>query len=123
MVREMQSTVDTTDGNQPGKSHATKSGAENEQLVWSDVRAELAGLPNGGFNIAHEAVDRHVSNGRGAHVAIRWLAKSGEITDITYATLKEQSDSFASALQALGLGKGVRFLSCRTAFPNCTLRP
>jgi acetyl-CoA synthetase len=30
------------------------------QFTWSRARAALAGLPGGGLNIAHEAVDRHV---------------------------------------------------------------
>ena len=35
-------------------------------FTWSDARAMLDGLPDGGLNIAHEAVDRHVAAGHGA---------------------------------------------------------
>jgi len=40
---------------------------------WEAARAELDGLDGGGgLNIAHEAVDRHVSAGRGHVVALRF---------------------------------------------------
>jgi acetyl-CoA synthetase len=88
------------------------------EFDWSDAMAELDGLPGGGFNIAHEAVDRHATSSRGQHVAIRWLAKTGEITDITYANLKEQSDRFASALADQGLGKGDRIFVLSDRIPE-----
>ncbi|MEL7158826.1 MAG: acetate--CoA ligase, partial [Actinomycetota bacterium] len=43
-------------------------------------------------------------NGEG--VAIRWLAKSGAVVDLTYATLSEQTNRFANAMGELGLGQG-----------------
>ena len=86
---------------------------QSSDFDWSHAMAELDGLPGGGFNIAHEAVDRHASGPRSQQVAIRWLAKTGETTDITYADLKERTDRFASALTGLGLVKGDRiFVLC-----------
>lgn len=39
---------------------------DRASFTWDRARAELAGLPGGrGLNIAHEAVDRHVDEGRG----------------------------------------------------------
>ena len=32
---------------------------------WTQARGLLDGLPGGGLNIAHEAIDRHVKAGRG----------------------------------------------------------
>ncbi|MCP5028140.1 MAG: AMP-binding protein [Actinomycetia bacterium] len=75
--------------------------ALRKTFCWDDAREALDGLPNGGFNIAHEAVDRHVES-RGDDVAIRWLAKSGPVVELTYRTLAEQTSRFASGLQALG---------------------
>jgi hypothetical protein len=40
---------------------------------WDAARARLQGLPGGGLNIAHEAVDRHVAAGHGAQAALIWL--------------------------------------------------
>ena len=75
---------------------------------WDDARALLDGLPGGGLNIAYEAVDRHVKNGKGDKVAIRWIAKDETRTDITYAALKERTDRFADVLTGLGVVKGDR---------------
>jgi acetyl-CoA synthetase len=72
------------------------------------ARASLAGLPAGGINIAHEAVDRHVQEGRGDRVAIRWLGKQGAVEDIRYRDLAERTNQFANALSALSVGKGDR---------------
>lgn len=86
-------------------------GAARGSFTWEAARAQLDGLPGGGLNIAHEAVDRHVSAGRGAHVAIRWLSRSGEQRDITYAELQEETSRFANVLAALGVRPGERVFS------------
>ena len=41
---------------------------------WAQARGLLDGLPGGGLNIAHEAIDRHVKAGRGDKLALRWIA-------------------------------------------------
>ena len=41
---------------------------------WQRAQAMLSGLPGGGLNIAHEAVDRHAAGTRAEQVALRWLA-------------------------------------------------
>ena len=48
---------------------------------WPSARKALAGLPGGGLNIAHEAVTRHVVEGRGAQVALRHLGREGAVSD------------------------------------------
>jgi acetyl-CoA synthetase len=73
---------------------------------WPEARALIDGLPTGGINIAYEAVDRHVAHGRGDHVAIRWLGKTGEPVDISYAELARRSNRFANVLRNLGLQPG-----------------
>ncbi len=103
---KIQEIVDKSDGGQSRQARFAQYENARQQFDWADIVAELDGLPNGGFNIAHEAVDRHATGARGQHVAIRWLAKTGDISDITYAFLKELTDRFASALLALGLGRG-----------------
>ena len=80
---------------------------------WAAARRELEGLPGGGLNIAHEAVDRHARGPRAAHVAIRWLAANGAQRDISFAELSKLSNRFANVLRALGVAKGdVVFVLC-----------
>ena len=76
---------------------------------WTKARSELNGLPDGkGLNIAYEAVDRHASGPLSKHVAIRWLGKSGETRDYTFADLRNLSNRFANTLQQLGVTRGER---------------
>ena len=51
---------------------------------WAAARKELAGLPGGGLSIAHEAVDRHVVEGHGERLAMRWIGREDEVRDVTY---------------------------------------
>jgi acetyl-CoA synthetase len=73
---------------------------------WRDARDLLAGLPDGGLNIAYEAVDRHVAEGGGARVALRWLGKSGDERSLTYRELSTESNRFANVLTDLGVARG-----------------
>jgi len=76
---------------------------------WTKARSELNGLPDGkGLNIAYEAVDRHASGPLSNHIAIRWLAKTGETRDYTFADLRNLSNRFANTLQQLGVTRGER---------------
>jgi acetyl-CoA synthetase len=74
---------------------------------WSAARAELDGLPGGGLNIAHEAVDRHARGPRAATVALRCLGRPGTAPrELTYAELARASNRFANVLRTLGVHKG-----------------
>jgi acetyl-CoA synthetase len=66
----------------------------------------MDGLPNGGLNIAHEAVDRHAAGGRRDKVAIRWIGREGNRRDVTYGDLRSETNRFANVLNTLGVGKG-----------------
>lgn len=85
---------------------------------WARARDELAGLPGGGLNIAHEALDRWVDAGAGDRVALRWLPKRREAVDLTYAQLAARTNRFARALTALGHGPGVRVASLAGRVPD-----
>jgi acetyl-CoA synthetase len=79
---------------------------------WKQARSQLSGLPDGrGLNIAHEAVDRHVADGRGAAAALRCVAEDGTVTDITYAELSRRTNRLARVLADLGVQKGDRVAS------------
>ena len=45
---------------------------------WEGARSLLDGLPDGGLNIAYEAVDRHLEAGLADKVAIRWLGRDSQ---------------------------------------------
>jgi acetyl-CoA synthetase len=85
---------------------------------WADARRELAGLPGGGLNIAHEAIDRHAAGPRRDHVALRWLGKRGEIEDYTYGRLHELTNRFANLLAGLGVAKGDRVYALTGRLPE-----
>jgi acetyl-CoA synthetase len=78
-------------------------------FTWESVRAELA--TRGGLNIAYHALDRHLAEGRGEQLALRWLGKNGERREITYRELFWLSCRFANLLQGLGVGRGDRVFS------------
>jgi acetyl-CoA synthetase len=83
--------------------------AERALFRWEDARKRLDGLPGGrGLNMAHEAVDRHALGAQADRIAIRWLGRSGERRDITYAELRRLTNRFANVLRRLGIGRGDR---------------
>ncbi|MBI4206346.1 MAG: AMP-binding protein, partial [Betaproteobacteria bacterium] len=78
------------------------------EFSWDRAARELSGLPHGGINIAHEAVDRHAQGSRATHLALRWIGKDGSRRDFTYSDLRDLTNRFANALQGLGIGAGGR---------------
>ena len=85
---------------------------------WDAVKVQMRGLPGGGLNIAHEAVDRHAENQGSETVAIRWLGKEGAVRDITYGELSAQTSRFANVLRGLGVGKGDRVFALAGRIPE-----
>ncbi|GAB2726088.1 acetate--CoA ligase [Nocardioides pakistanensis] len=79
--------------------------------AWAQARARLDGLPGGGLNIAHEAVDRHVLHGAGATTALRCIGVDESVTTVTYADLAGLSAAFANVLDDLGIGAGDKVFS------------
>jgi acetyl-CoA synthetase len=92
--------------------------ARRSEFSWDDARRRLAGLPDGGLNIAHEAVDRHADDGLGDVTAIRWIPRHGEPVDLTYRSLREQTNRFADALTTLTGGTGARVASLAGRVPE-----
>ncbi|MGY6567522.1 MAG: AMP-binding protein, partial [Salinarimonas sp.] len=76
------------------------------ETAWEAARARLAGLPGGGLNIAHEALDRHIEAGHGEETAIIWCGKDGERQVLSYADLAGEAARFANLLQAHGIEAG-----------------
>jgi len=91
------------------------TGPDLQSEWWTAERTTLQGLPDGGLNIAHEAVDRHVHDGLGSTVAIRWLPVTGAPIDLTYRDLAQQTNRFAGVIRDLGYegGHGIATLCGR----------
>ena len=86
--------------------------AARRDFSWDQARQALAGLPGGrGLNIAYEAVDRHVAEGRGGKEALRFVMADGGTRSLTYGGLADGSGRFAAVLQSLGVGRGERVFS------------
>jgi len=88
------------------------------EFSWEKIRGELEGLPGGGLNIAHEAVDRHAAGPIRNRVALRWLGRDGAVLDFTYADLREQSNRFANLLGELGVKRGERVFVLSGRIPH-----
>ena len=88
------------------------------RFAWSQARALLDGLPNGGINIAFEAVDRHVLAGRGDKLALRWIGRGDQVRDFSYLALRAQINRFANILAERGVAKGDRVFSLLGRVPE-----
>lgn len=82
------------------------------RIEWSDAWQRLGGSPgpDDRVNITDRVLDRHVRDGRGATVALRWFGRDDidveQPTDVTYAALAQRVDRFAAALTDAGLDAG-----------------
>ncbi|BCW76889.1 acetate--CoA ligase [Arthrobacter sp. NicSoilB11] len=86
--------------------------AARRDFSWDQARQALAGLPGGrGLNIAYEAVDRHVAEGRGGKEALRFVQADGGTRSMSYGDLADQTNRFAAVLRSLGVGRGERVFS------------
>nr|WP_319527844.1 acetate--CoA ligase [Pseudomonas laurentiana] len=84
-----------------------------EAFSWQGEATELAGLPEGGLNLAYEAVDRHAMGERQHHTALRIVERNGGCRNISFAQLSVLSNRFASVLSTLGVQPGERvFMLC-----------
>jgi acetyl-CoA synthetase len=70
--------------------HLADYEATRAAFTWAQARQALDGLPGGGLNIAHEAVDRHAAGPRGGQEALRFVRVDGSTHSYSYADLAEQ---------------------------------
>ncbi len=98
--------------------HLADYAAECRNFRWEAERRRLGGLPGGGLNIAHEAVDRHVAGALRDRVALRFVSRSGPALDLSYAELARRSNRFANVLRSLGVAKGDRLFVLAGRIPE-----
>jgi acetyl-CoA synthetase len=85
---------------------------------WEAVRGELEGLPGGGLNMAHEAIDRHARGPHSDRIALRWIDKTGQAHDYSYAHMRALTNRFANVLRELGVAKGDRVFTLMGRIPE-----
>lgn len=91
---------------------------ERIDFSWEDVASQFDGLPSGGLNIAHEAIDRHANGSNAQKTALLWLSKSGESISYTFSDMKKETSKVANLLKSLGLSKGDRVFTLSSRLPE-----
>ena len=79
-----------------------------EDFRWEDVNKHLDWLPNGGLNIAYEAIDRHLYTARKDKIALYWEGREGGSEQYAFSELRELTNRFANVLKHLDIQKGDR---------------
>lgn len=74
---------------------------------WEDIESRFTWSRTGKVNMAYEAIDRHVEEGRGDVIALHYSDAQRD-ESYTYRDLAGQSARFANVLRGLGIGKGDR---------------
>ena len=88
------------------KPHLADYEAERQAFNWNRARNQLAGLPDGGLNMAYEAVDRHAAGALRDKLAMRFVSRNQAAIDLSFGELAARCNLFAHVLQSLGVGKG-----------------
>ncbi len=91
---------------------------ERRTFAWEKIAEAFEGLPSGGLNIAHEAIDRHANGELAEKRALVWRGENGGKREFTFAQMKRLSAQVANALASLGLGKGDRIFTLSTRLPE-----
>ncbi|MDS0477015.1 AMP-binding protein [Natrinema sp. 1APR25-10V2] len=67
------------------------------------------------LNTAHEACDRHAGSG---DVGFAWVSEEGELSEFTFAELRDASNRVANALTELGVERGDRVTTLLPKIPE-----
>jgi acetyl-CoA synthetase len=89
-----------------------------ESFKWEDVATHFEGLPSGGLNIAHEAIDRHANGPLADKIALLWLGQDGRRETYTFEQMKKETAKFANILTSLNIFKGDRVFTLSTRLPE-----
>jgi acetyl-CoA synthetase len=84
---------------------------ECASFSWALARSWLDGLPGGGLNIAHEAVDRHLGTHVEQHDALHIVHRDETVTTCTYGELAAGINRFANVLDLLDVPHDARVFS------------
>ncbi len=85
---------------------------------WADVYDRLDWLPDGGLNIAHEAINRHSACSRADDAALVWMGRGGEREEYTFGDLSRLTARFGNLLRSLEIDKGDRICTALGRLPE-----
>lgn len=91
----------------PERHHLRDYEATYKSCRWENVREEFDWAKTGKVNMAHEAIDRHLTRGRRNKLALIYTDREGT-SRFTFDDLSLQSNRFANVLRKLGVKKGDR---------------
>ena len=90
--------------------------------AWAGLRDDGVSDRPDSVNIADLAIDRHVRNGNGERVALRFIGRDrddiDDPVDITYARLSRHTNRFADAMQRRGFGPGTGVATLAGRIPD-----
>ncbi len=78
------------------------------EFNWASMDKDFDWSRGGAYNVAAEAMDRHVQTWRRNKIALYSVRASGEVRKFTFGEMSEQSSQFASGLIKMGAKKGDR---------------
>ncbi len=99
--------------------------AQDQEWFWGELAKELdwhedwdtvlsgeapyfKWFEGGKTNIVHNALDRHINDGKADKIAYIWEGELGEVRKITYGELNKEVNRLANGLKSLGIEKGDR---------------
>ena len=91
----------------PGEHHLADYDATYKGFKWEDVHQEFDWSRTGKVNMAHEAIDRHLTRGRRNKLALIYTDRE-RTSRFTFEDMSLQSNRFANVLRKLGVVKGDR---------------
>lgn len=91
----------------PGQMNLQNYEETYNNVNWEEEEQFFSWAKSGKINIAYEAIDRHVDDGRGEKTALLYLDQERD-ESYTFADMKRLTDQFAQMLRKYGIGKGDR---------------
>ncbi|MBI2442783.1 MAG: acetate--CoA ligase [Candidatus Levybacteria bacterium] len=80
----------------------------NQQFDWKKEEKKLVWFDDGTLNIAHNAIDQHLTNGNAQKTALIYENEKGESTTFTFEDLSKKSNKVANLLKKNVVNKGDR---------------
>lgn len=80
----------------------------NQQFEWKKEEKKLVWFDDGTLNIAHNAIDQHLTNGNAQKTALIYENEKGESTTFTFEDLSKKSNKVANLLKKNVVNKGDR---------------